>query len=45
MTVILKDGYFENGMWTKGIHPSMIGKKIIHEGKCLCQTPGTRCIK
>jgi hypothetical protein len=33
MTVIEKTGYFENGVWVKGIHPSMIGKKIIHNGQ------------
>jgi hypothetical protein len=36
MTKFVKDGYFENGIFVKGLHPSMIGKKIIHVGRCLC---------
>ncbi len=35
MTVFTENGYFENGVFTKGLHPSMIGKKIIHVGRCL----------
>jgi hypothetical protein len=29
-------GYFVKGAYFEGIHPSMIGKKIIHVGRCKC---------
>lgn len=35
MLVIEKEGYFENGVYFKGLHSSMIGKKIIHVGRCM----------
>lgn len=35
MVVITKEGHFEKGAWIKGLHPSMIGKKIIHVGRCV----------
>ena len=30
-------GYFVKGAWVVGIHPSMIGKKIVRTQKCVCQ--------
>lgn len=29
MVKFVEDGYFENGVFVKGLHPSMVGKKII----------------
>lgn len=36
MTKFFEGGYYENGVFVKGLHPSMIGKNIIHNGRCLC---------
>jgi hypothetical protein len=32
----MSDGYFVKGAWVKGIHPSLIGKKIIRTKPCCC---------
>lgn len=36
MVQFTKDGYFEGGKFVKGLHPSMIGKKIIRTRYCQC---------
>ena len=36
MTVTEKTGYFVGGAWHTGIHPSLIGKRIVRTGPCEC---------